>query len=233
MDLENWALENAPRVVRDVERHGLTLSWSEAHERLLQIASFMELPAYLDEGNGELVPLTQVESPLWHRRRDFAEDVAGAIVHYEGKIFFPADPAKSSTPIAVPWAVASELVTRLSFLLTGKLGSVKTNRELDAMREIASLVLSLSARVADQMAWIGDDDFTDDRIEGQRYLLMCANEVWRAAVLLRDAAGPLGLDGESSDTGLDDGLGAYLTDRQEVDTFLWELERWITDRAHS
>ena len=102
----------------------------------------------------------------------------------------------------------------------------------DAMREIASLVLSLSARVAEQMAWLADDDLTDERIEGQRFLLMCANEVWRAATLLRDAAECLGFAGEETAPGLDEGLLAYLTDHQEIDAFLWGLEWWITDGAH-
>lgn len=41
---------------------------------------------------------------------DFVEKVAAGIVLDEGRQFFPLDPAKAETPIAIPWALASELV---------------------------------------------------------------------------------------------------------------------------
>lgn len=205
MDLEEWAMDNAARVVQDVERHGLAITWSEAHKELLKIGRFLDCPAHLDCGDGELLPLPADDEPLWRRLPDFAEHVACSIVHYRGRHFVPTNPATSSAPVAVPWAIASELVTWLSFLMTRRLGATSPND--DGLRELAVLVLHLSSRVTEEMAWIADDDFADERIQGRRCLLMCSREVWKAAALLRDAADNEDLTNQHA-AGIDEGLRA-------------------------
>jgi hypothetical protein len=129
--------------------------------------------------------------------------VACVIVQYEGKVFVPADPEKSSTPIAVSWAIASKLVTRLSFLLALGL-RIRRNPSSNSTRASRGFRprLEPEPRVADQMAWIGHEDLDDERIEGHHYPLIRASEIWRGATLLRDAAEAPGFDSEDSTTAL-------------------------------
>ena len=108
MKLEDWALENAALLVAHVERHGIAMTWTEARDHLLHTGRCLEIPAYVDDGDSGLVPL----APAVPARQcaDFVEEVAAGIVLDEGRQFFPVDPATAETPIAVPWALASELV---------------------------------------------------------------------------------------------------------------------------
>jgi hypothetical protein len=61
MSLDEWAFEQAARVVEDVERHGVGITWSEAHRRLLEVVRFLNLPVHVDQGGGVLRPLEPVE----------------------------------------------------------------------------------------------------------------------------------------------------------------------------
>jgi hypothetical protein len=156
MSPDEWAVEQTARVVEDVERHGVGITWSEAHRRLLEGVRFLNLPVYVDQGGGELRPLEPVDAaPEWICP-GFAEEVACSVVHREGKAFFPVEPAASHTGIAVPWDTASELVARLNFVLCARLCQAGSLPEVDALRELAGLIVDLSSSVAGELGWVGD-----------------------------------------------------------------------------
>ncbi|MGN6576093.1 MAG: hypothetical protein ACTHKG_10405 [Nocardioides sp.] len=54
MQLEDWALENAALLVAHLERHGLGMTWTEAHDQLLRSARWLETPVYVEDGGGGL-----------------------------------------------------------------------------------------------------------------------------------------------------------------------------------
>jgi hypothetical protein len=54
MELEDWALENAAQLVAHLERDGLGITWTEAHDQLLRSARWLETPVYVDDGEGGL-----------------------------------------------------------------------------------------------------------------------------------------------------------------------------------
>lgn len=224
MQLEDWALENAAVLVAHLERHGLGMTWTEAHDQLLRSARWLETPAYVDDGEGGLSPLAPaVPAP---ECPDFVEEVAAGIVLDEGRQFFPLDPAKAETPIAVPWALASELVHRLSLLLAKRLMELPgTNADITPLLELSLLVSRLSADVSDEMSCVPADGEGVCVIDDEPYLLMAARAVWKGAMLLRDVEGPsakiLPVVAE----------GDYgVTVREATDTFLWDLDWWLTDR---
>jgi hypothetical protein len=95
------------------------MTWSEARDHLLRCGRGLELPVYVDGGERGLVPLGSAV-PAW-QRPDLVEEVAAGLVLGEGRQFFPLDPAVAETPNAVPWPLASELVYRLSLLLSDQL----------------------------------------------------------------------------------------------------------------
>lgn len=119
MEWGDWALENAALLVAHLERHGIGMTWPEAHDQLLRSAQWLETPVYVDDGEGGFSPLAPAIPAS--ERPDFVEEVAAGIVLDEGRQFFPVDPATAETPIAIPWALASELVHRLSLLLAQRL----------------------------------------------------------------------------------------------------------------
>lgn len=224
MNLEDWALENAARLVAHVERHGLAMTWAEAQDRLLTIGHFLEVPAYVDDGEGGLVPLGAT-TPAW-RRRDFVEQVAAGLVLGEGKRFFPLDPATAETPIAIPWAIASELVQRLSLLLCDRLmASMGTPEHLAELIELSLLLASLSGEVSAEMACVPADGDGVCVIDDEPYLLMPACDVWKAATLLRDVDAPSATALPVVDPGAS---CSTVTVREAADTFLWDLDWWLT-----
>jgi hypothetical protein len=225
MELEDWALENAALLVSHVERHGIAITWSEAHDQLLRSARWLETPVYVDDGEAGLSPLASAVPGS--QRPDFVEEVAAGIVLDEGRPFFSLDPAKAETPIALPWALASELVHRLSLLLAQRLMELPGNTaDITPLVELSLLVSRLSADVSDEMSCVPADGEGVCVIDNEPYLLMPACAVWKGAMLLRDVEGPsakvLPVVAE----------GDYgVTVREATDTFLWDLDWWLTDRS--
>lgn len=225
MELEDWALENAAVLVAHLERHGLGMTWTEAHDQLLRSARWLETPVYVDDGEGDLYPL----APATPAREcpDFVEEVAAGIVLDEGRPFFPLDPAKAETPIAIPWALASELVHRLSLLLAQRLMELPgTTAEITPLVELSLLVSRLSADVSDEMSCVPADGEGVCVIDDEPYLLMAARAVWKGAMLLRDVDGPSAKVLPVVDEG-DYGVTA----QEAADTFLWDLDWWLTERT--
>lgn len=226
MNLEDWALENAARLVVHVERHGLGITWGEAHDELLRCGRLLETPAYLEDGALGLVPLGPTD-PAWERP-DFVEEVAAGLVLGEGKPFFPLDPATAETPIAIPWALASELVFRLSLVLSARLnGSPGTPEDLAALGELSLLLANLSGEVSAEMACVPADCDGVCVIDDEPYLLMRACDVTKGATLL------LEVDARSATARPIVGAdirASYFTVREAADTFLWDLDWWMAPR---
>lgn len=149
MDLEDWALENAAQLVAHVERHGIAMTWTEARDRLLHAGKCIQIPAYVDHGDGGFVPLGLAVPAC--QRPDFVEEVAAGVALGEGRHFFPAYPATAETPIAVPWAMATELVHRLSLLLSERLDSHGTREDIVGLVDLSLLVARLSGEVSAEM----------------------------------------------------------------------------------
>lgn len=223
MELEDWALENAALLVAHVERHGIAMTWTEAHDQLLLSARWLETPVYVDEGEGGLVPLAPAVPAC--QCPDFVEEVAAGIVLDEGRQFFPLYPATAETPIAVPWALASELVHRLSVLLSERLMELPgTTADITPLVELSLLVSRLSGEVSAEMSCVPADGEGVCVIDDEPYLLMAACAVWKGAMLLRE------VDGPSATLPVTDGgvLGSVITVREAADTFLWDLDWWLT-----
>lgn len=228
-ELEDWALENAARLAADVERHGIAMTWGEAYEQLLRVGHFLEVPAYLEDGEEGLVSVGSA-TPAW-QRPEFAENVASGFVVGAGKPFFPRDPATSGTAIAIPWALASELVTRLSLVLSDRLRASADTRDAAALAELSGLVVSLSVRISEELACQPADGTGMCTLEDEPYLLMRARDVWTAATLLHEVDASSSSAESTPDR--DDVLVACLAGRQATDTFLWDLDWWITPRSPS
>lgn len=229
-ELEDWALENAALLVAHVERHGLGMTWAEAHDHLLQSGRCLEIPVYVDDGEGGLVPLASAVPAC--QRPDFVEEVAAGIVLGEGRQFFPLDPATAETPIAVPWALASELVYRLSLLLSDRLKvSPGTPEDISALVEQSRLLARLSGEVSSEMSCVPADGDGVCVIDDEPYLLMSARDVWAAAALLREVDGPSAT--ARPVVGPGSARDAHVTVREAADTFLWDLEWWTIDRTSS
>jgi hypothetical protein len=203
------------------------MTWSEARDHLLRCGRGLELSVYVDEGERGLVPLGSAV-PAWDRP-DFVEEVAAGLVLGEGKQFFPLDPAVAETPIAVPWALASELVYRLSLLLSEQLTvSMGTPEDITELAELSLLLARLSGEVCAEMACVPADGDGVCVIDDEPYLLMAACDVWKAATLLREVDGPSATARAVVDAGV---LGSCVTVREAADTFLWDLELWLTNPA--
>lgn len=224
VELEDWAEQHAHEVACDVERHGVAITTGEARWRLVSAAAF--IAADLLEQDGPELRLVDkaLDARPW-LRPGFGEEVAAAAVHFAGKAYFPADPSTSTTGIALPWEVAAELVLRLTQLL-----AVAPNPGLSrsaherAQQDLAGLLVRLSSRITDALCWAGDGDIVgDEKIEGRRYLLIRACDACAAAEMLRGA-----IAGRVNSQVRQRGSAALFPDRPDFDTFLWELEDWIT-----
>jgi len=227
MNVDDWALENAAQLVGHVERHGIGMTWTEARDHLLQFGRGLELPVYVDEGERGLVRLGSAV-PAWERP-DSVEEVAAGLVLGEGRRFLPLDPAVAETPIAVPWALASELVFRLSLLLSEQLMvTTGTPEDIAELVELSFLLARLSGEIRAEMACVPADGDGVCVIDDEPYLLMAACGVWRAAGLLREVDGPSATVHAVVDPGV---LASGVTVREAADTFLWDLELWLTNPA--
>ena len=57
---------------------------------------------------------------------------------------------------------------------------------------------------------------------------MPACDVWKAATLLRGIEAPLAAAVPVVDPGV---LDSHVTAQKAADTFLWDLDRWLSDRS--
>jgi hypothetical protein len=182
-DVEEWAVEAAGEVIAHVERHGLSISWSEAHERVL-----------IEAGRGPMVVAAgdhgEVHSfvnPLGRKHPDFNESVAAAHVHWLGRAFHPLR-ADSEVPVGVPVGTVVEAMSRLTFLLQL---CVEASRDGIETREVAGLVTTLSWHLGDNYLCDLEEGVPIDKIDGSDYLIVVAREIAAAITFLEFGAGLL------------------------------------------
>ena len=108
-DIDEWVLASAAEVARNVARHGVPITWSEAAERLRRTVELLSGPVFVIDDRGTFTPLPQQEIPRW-QEAGFAESVACAAVHYAGQPYYPENPQTSRVELAVPWAPGSRRV---------------------------------------------------------------------------------------------------------------------------
>ncbi len=233
MDLEGWALENAAAVVENVERHGIPLTWSEAHQRLIRTAALVDAPEYVVQPDAPPTLIERVDTtPPW-QRPGFAEEVACGAVHYAGKRYVPRDPDASDVGVAVPWSVAAETVQRLNFVLALRLEGAHLDNDHDGLVSLALLLVRLSADVAAELNWTGDEDIVaDDKINGRRYLLVRSADIRHATRYLRESEAMVTTaDTETAVSEFSPGLHAFMTDPEALNSLLWELDWWTAAAA--
>lgn len=119
-DVDEWVLASAAEVTRNVARHGVPITWSEAAERLRRTVELLSAPVFVIDDGGTFTPLPQQETPRW-QETGFAESVACAAVHYAGQPYYPENPQTSRVELAIPWDTATALVHLLSALLVARL----------------------------------------------------------------------------------------------------------------
>ena len=90
-DIDEWVLASAAEVARNVARHGVPITWSEAAERLRRTVELLSGPVFVIDDGGTFTPLPQQETPRW-QETGFAESVACAAVHYAGQPYYPENP---------------------------------------------------------------------------------------------------------------------------------------------
>lgn len=145
-DVDEWVLASAAEVARNVARHGVPITWSEAAERLRRTVELLSGPVFVIDDGGTFTPLPQQEIPLW-QETGFAESVACAAVHYAGQPYYPENPKSSRVELAVPWDTATALVHLLSALLVARLTGPTPSCNQEQV-EAAQLLNRLSDDVA-------------------------------------------------------------------------------------
>ena len=164
--VDEWVLASAAEVARNVARHGVPITWSEAAERLRRTVELLSGPVFVVDDGGTFTPLPQQEIPRW-QETGFAESVACAAVHYAGQPYYPENPQSSRVELAVPWDAATALVHLLN----------------------ADVAFEFS-RDDDEL--LGDEE----KVVGERvYLLMQSCDVWQALDLLGNGREALRLAG--------------------------------------
>ena len=99
--VDEWVLASAAEVARNVARHGVSITWSEAAERLRRTVELLSGQVFVIDDGGTFTPLPQQETPRW-QETGFAESVACAAVHYAGQPYYPENPQSSRVELAVP-----------------------------------------------------------------------------------------------------------------------------------
>jgi hypothetical protein len=211
-EVDGWVLANAAEVARNIERHGIPTTWSEAAERLRRTAELMSCPIVVPDDGGKLTSLPQEGAPLW-QQVGFAESVACAAVHYAGQPYYPEDPQGSRVEIAIPWGTASALVHLLSALLVARLTVPTPSGDEDCVGA-AHLLSRLSLDVAFELSRDDDDLLGEEEMVGERvYLLMRSCDVWQALDLLSSGREALRLAGTA--------------DMESLDLTLWDARSWL------
>ncbi|MDZ4236478.1 MAG: hypothetical protein U1C73_22600, partial [Dietzia sp.] len=145
-DIDEWVLASAAEVARNVARHGVPITWSEAAERLRRTVELLSGQVFVIDDGGTFTPLPQQETPRW-QETGFAESVACAAVHYAGQPYYPENPQSSRVELAVPWDTATALVHLLSALVVARLTGPTPSCNQEQV-EAARLLNRLSADVA-------------------------------------------------------------------------------------
>lgn len=229
MNADEWALENAAQLVAHVERHGLTMTWSEAQDQLRRCTRFLEIPAYVDDGEAVWClspPLFQHGGGRTSRTRwrpAMSSGSAGTLL--------PGEPRVVGNGDRDAWGLAGELVMRLSALLTARMRAAATAPEIQSLIDLSVLVVNLSSRVSQEMTWIEEDGERCVTTDDEAYLLMRARDLWQAATLLREARGSSPTCDAGPVPGVDEAVGSHLAEERAADAFLWDLDWWITERV--
>lgn len=211
-DFDEWVQANAAEVARNVARHDVPITWSEAAERLRRTVRMLSGPVLGVDDGGALTPMAPQEPDPW-KQAGFAESVACAAVHHAGQPYYPESPENSPVELAVPWDTATALVHLLSALMVARLTDPDSNARPE-QAEVAQLLHRLSADVAFEFSRDDDDLLADAEKVGERvYLLMQCRDVWQAVDLLGREREALRLAG--------------LTDIEAFDLTLWEAHRWL------
>lgn len=210
--VDEWVLASAAEVARNVARHGVSITWLEAAERLRRTVEVLSGQVFVIDDGGTFTPLPQQETPRW-QETGFAESVACAAVHYAGQPYYPENPQSSRVELAVPWDTATALVHLLSALLVARLTGPTPSCDQEQV-EAAQLLNRLSADVAfefsrDDYELLGDEEKVGERV----YLLMQSCDVWQALDLLGSRRDALRLAG--------------VTDMEILDLTLWEARCWL------
>lgn len=67
-DVDQWVLASAAEVARNVARHGVPITCSEAAERLRPTVEPVSGPVFVLDDDGTFTPLPQQEIPRWQER---------------------------------------------------------------------------------------------------------------------------------------------------------------------
>lgn len=188
-DVEEWAVEAAGEVIAHVERHGLSISWSEAHERVLIEAGRGPMVDVAAGDDGEVHSLV---NPLGWKHPDFIESVAASHVHWLGRAFHPLC-ADSEVPVGVPVGTVVEALSRLTFLLQL---CVDASRDGIETREVAGLVTTLGWHLGDDYLCDLQEGVAKDNIDGSDYLIVVAREIAAAIRFLEFGEGLLASAGD-------------------------------------
>lgn len=201
IEFEEWAARAASEVVAHIERHGLSCTWTEAHERLLgeagrgphrilvpvEEADVEESDHVFVTNDGE--SMVSLHNPRDWRDPDFVEDVACTHVHWLGKPYYPADPEHSTVSVAVPLTVVTETVQRLNFLLHAHLQSPGAYQGYDDVAELARVATCLGADVSDELEHVVDQRNLDEElVDGSDVILSRSSDVFAAARLLEEGS---------------------------------------------
>src|SRR3546814_19272051 len=73
--VDEWVLASAAEVARNVARHGVPITWSEAAERLRRTVELLSGQVFVIDDGGTFTPLPQQDTPRW-QETGFAESVA-------------------------------------------------------------------------------------------------------------------------------------------------------------
>jgi len=175
----DWAFEAAGQVMEHVERHGVPITWSEAHLRLLQEAG--QGPARLvieDEADESFV----LSSPLGWQHPDFIESVAASHVHFHGRAYRPTR-RDSEVPVGVSIHTMVEVQVRLSFLLHACLAG----RTLDIdLSRLSSLATEFGYHLGTDHLMDLDEGCVEDTLEGSAYVVLSARELSEAIDFLEN-----------------------------------------------
>ena len=92
--VDEWVLASAAEVARNVARHGVPITWSEAAERLRRTAELLSAPLFVIDDGGTFTPLPQQGTPRW-QETGFVESVACAAVVESSRVVYDVVTARA------------------------------------------------------------------------------------------------------------------------------------------
>lgn len=179
-EVETCADQYADDLVTEVERYEVPITRGEAPWRLLSAVAIIRAPAYAIDDGGEPKPIEPAQGPSGvgpprscraGGSRSGPLCGAGLPSGRPGDLHYRHPLPASTTGIAIPWGVATELGMRLSAVLVAGSTLDTSLMGFAAPEDLAPPIVRLSSRVAEEIAWVGDDDIVDDtKVNGRRYL---------------------------------------------------------------